>query len=41
MGLLNNGMSILGVEPDLQSAVKGFVLLMAVVLDVIQKNKAR
>lgn len=41
MGLLNNGMSILGIEPDLQLAVKGFALLMAVVLDVVQKNRAR
>lgn len=41
MGLLNNGMSILGVEIDIQMVVKGLVLLLAVVIDMIQKNRAR
>ena len=41
MGLLNNGMSILGVEIDIQMVVKGLVLLLAVVIDIIQKNRVR
>lgn len=41
MGLLNNGMSIMGVEIDIQMVVKGLVLLLAVVFDLIQKNKSR
>ncbi|MEA5016263.1 MAG: multiple monosaccharide ABC transporter permease [Candidatus Limiplasma sp.] len=41
MGLLNNGMSIMGVGIELQMAVKGLVLLMAVVLDMVQKQKAK
>lgn len=41
MGLLNNGMSILGIDTNLQMVVKGLVLLMAVVLDLIQKNRSR
>lgn len=40
MGLLNNGMSILGVEIDIQMVVKGLVLLLAVVIDMVQKNRA-
>ena len=41
MGLLNNGMSIMGVGIELQMAVKGLVLLLAVVLDMVQKQKAK
>ncbi|PHV72006.1 ABC transporter permease [Sporanaerobium hydrogeniformans] len=41
MGVLNNGMSILGVSIDWQQAIKGFVLLMAVAFDVYTKNKAK
>ncbi len=40
MGILNNGMSILGVSVDLQQVVKGGVLLLAVVFDVFSKSKA-
>ncbi|MGL4338655.1 MAG: multiple monosaccharide ABC transporter permease [Turicibacter sp.] len=40
MGILNNGMSILGIGIDYQQAIKGFVLLMAVVFDVYTKNKS-
>jgi putative multiple sugar transport system permease protein len=39
MGVMNNGMSILGVNVDLQQVVKGLVLLGAVVFDVYNKNK--
>ncbi|WP_163191817.1 multiple monosaccharide ABC transporter permease [Clostridium thermarum] len=41
MGVLNNGMSILGVGSDMQMAIKGLVLLMAVAFDVLSKNKAK
>jgi putative multiple sugar transport system permease protein len=40
MGVMNNGMSILGVGIDLQQVIKGLVLLAAVFLDVYYKNKA-
>lgn len=39
MGVLNNGMSILGVGVDWQQAIKGMILLLAVVLDIYNKKK--
>ena len=39
MGVLNNGMSMCGLSTDFQKVVKGAVLLGAVVLDVVTKNK--
>jgi putative multiple sugar transport system permease protein len=39
MGVMNNGMSIMGVNVDWQQVVKGLVLLGAVVFDVYNKNK--
>lgn len=41
MGVLNNGMSILGIGSDVQQIVKGLVLLLAVAFDVMSKKKAR
>lgn len=41
MGVLNNGMSILGVGSDMQMTIKGFVLLAAVAFDVLSKKKAK
>lgn len=41
MGILNNGMSIMGARSDWQMVVKGLVLLVAVAFDVISKNKAK
>ncbi len=41
MGVLNNGMSILGVSIDWQQAIKGFVLLFAVAFDVLSKRRAK
>lgn len=41
MGVLNNGMSIMGIGSDWQMTIKGFVLLMAVAFDIISKNKAK
>ncbi|MCX5578067.1 multiple monosaccharide ABC transporter permease [Kaistia terrae] len=40
MGVMNNGMSIMGVNVDWQQVVKGLVLLGAVVFDVYNKNKS-
>lgn len=39
MGVLNNGRSILGVDMNWQRAVKGLVLLLAVIFDVVSKKK--
>lgn len=41
MGVLNNGMAIMGVPIDLQQTVKGFVLLIAVGFDVVSKARAK
>ena len=41
MGVLNNGMSILGVGSDWQMSIKGLVLLAAVAFDVISKKKSK
>jgi len=40
MGVMNNGMSIVGLGIDFQQMVKGLVLLAAVFFDVYNKNKA-
>lgn len=40
MGVMNNGMSILGVGIDYQQVIKGLVLLAAVIFDVYNKNRA-
>jgi putative multiple sugar transport system permease protein len=39
MGVMNNGMSIMGVNIDWQQMIKGVVLLGAVIFDVYNKNK--
>ncbi len=41
MGVLNNGMSIMGVSIDWQQAIKGLVLLFAVAFDVYNKSKSK
>jgi putative multiple sugar transport system permease protein len=40
MGVMNNGMSILGIGIDYQQVIKGLVLLAAVIFDVLNKQKA-
>lgn len=40
IGVLNNGMSIVGLGIDWQKVVKGSVLLIAVLFDVYNKNKS-
>lgn len=39
MGVLNNGMSIMGIDANWQRTVKGLVLLAAVIFDVMSKNR--
>ena len=39
MGVMNNGMSILGIGIDYQQVIKGLVLLAAVYIDVYNRNK--
>jgi putative multiple sugar transport system permease protein len=39
MGVMNNGMGIMGVGIDWQQVIKGVVLMLAVFLDVYYKNK--
>jgi putative multiple sugar transport system permease protein len=39
MGVMNNGMSILGIGIDWQQVIKGLVLLAAVIFDVMSKQK--
>lgn len=41
MGVLNNGMSILGIDANWQKTVKGIVLLAAVVFDILSKKRAK
>lgn len=41
MGVLNNGMSIIGVSIDWQQAIKGLVLLAAVAFDVYSNSRAK
>ncbi|GHV75237.1 ABC transporter permease [Spirochaetia bacterium] len=40
IGVLNNGMSILGVSTDWQQAIKGLVLLAAVAFDLTSKSRS-
>ncbi|MFM2354786.1 MAG: hypothetical protein RLZZ528_522 [Pseudomonadota bacterium] len=39
MGVMNNGMSIMGIGIDYQQVIKGLVLLAAVIFDVYNKQK--
>jgi len=39
MGVMNNGMSLLGIGIDWQQVIKGLVLLAAVIFDVYNKSK--
>ncbi|MCE5284550.1 MAG: sugar ABC transporter permease [Pelosinus sp.] len=40
MGILNNGMSLIGWSIDIQRVIKGLVLLLAVTIDLYNKRKA-
>jgi len=39
MGVMNNGMSLVGVTIDMQQTIKGLVLLLAVAFDIYTKSK--
>ena len=39
MGILNNGMQLLGLGTEMQQLVKGLVLIFAVLLDVVSKKE--
>ncbi|MEA4965165.1 MAG: multiple monosaccharide ABC transporter permease [Oscillospiraceae bacterium] len=41
IGILNNGMSMLGVSADWQQTVKGLVILFAVVFDLLPKRRKK
>ena len=41
MGVINQGMNMVGVDSNLQRVVKGLVLLLAVVFDVVSKRQKR
>ena len=40
MGIINQGMSIMGTDQNMQKVVKGLVLLAAVIFDVVSKKKS-
>jgi putative multiple sugar transport system permease protein len=40
MAVMSNGMQLMGVEQQIQSIVKGLVLLLAVAFDVYNKRRA-
>lgn len=41
MGILNNGMSIMGIGVDWQQAIRGLILLLAVVIDKYNQKRKR
>jgi putative multiple sugar transport system permease protein len=41
MGVLNNGMSMMGIDTNAQKLVKGLVLLAAVLFDILSQKKAK
>ena len=41
MGVINQGMNMVGVDSNLQRVVKGLVLLAAVIFDVMSKRQKR
>ena len=41
MGILNNGMSMMGIDSNIQKVVKGAVLLAAVTFDVLSKKRGK
>ena len=41
MGILNNGMSLVGLSTDIQKIVKGLVLLGAVTFDLLSKQNKK
>ena len=41
IGILNNGMSMMGISADWQQVVKGLVILIAVAFDLLPKRKKK
>ena len=41
IGILNNGMSMMGISADWQQTVKGLVILAAVAFDLVPKRKKK
>ena len=41
MGVINQGMSIMGISPNYQSVVKGVVVLVAIIFDVLSNKKKK
>lgn len=41
MGIMNNGMSLIGISIDWQQSIKGLVLLAAVGFDIYNRNKSK
>ena len=41
MGVINQGMSIMGIDANYQKVVKGLVLLVAVAFDVLSKREKK
>ena len=41
IGILNNGMNLMGIDSSWQSVVKGIVVLLAVYIDYIKKEKSK
>ena len=41
MGIINQGMSIMGIDANYQKAVKGLVLLVAIIFDVMSNKKKK
>ncbi len=41
MGLINQGMSIMGIDTNYQRVVKGLVLMLAVMFDVLSKRQKK
>jgi putative multiple sugar transport system permease protein len=41
IGVMNNGMSIMGLGVDWQQAIKGLVLVLAVAFDMFSRNRGK
>lgn len=41
IGILNNGMNLMGIDSSWQYVVKGIVVLLAVYIDYIKKEKSK
>ena len=41
LGVINQGMSIMGIEANYQKVVKGLVVLLAIIFDVLSNKKKK